>query len=590
MKRWLGTGLALGAALLAILVIVSADGEAPPARAHTAAGPEIIDSVAICNAHNMDAEGDDINEQAPAADVPTEPCNDDNDPDALEAGEFETDVDAVPMIDLDGDGAMDPGEVGLPQFDLDSDGVRETVVAPLNRVVQIVVHFHTGSAHAANGTMVNGSLSASAARIVRWSLEGGNGLDGNNDGVDDGALFDGVDALTVLAETVGDADGAADGLCSAANDTCIDNVGANVADGIAIFRVNSSVPQDVTFTVTFVGLSDSIRVIWSGTPASVTVASNETVIANGPAALLGGDPDALITVIARDGAGQAVPGVNVDCRFAPTNLADMLVAAADNGAAAAGVDLAFDDVSDGAGQVLMSLEAVLADASATGTVVVICWGDSVVENDALEEGEASAYVMVRVGGSPATVGISASPQMDPGSSQTFTVAVNDADDSPVADGTACAWTSVGVPAGAVRFVNAATATGVGAATGITVNTLLVGSASGAVSTAVVCGGVSATFTVQVGPTPAPTPTPTPTPAPLGLVAGLNFVPAAKGGALPGALTNCQAATQAVFWFNAAAQTWAWHFPGVPAGVNTLEALTVGQVYVLLMGTPCAWRP
>ncbi len=259
--------------------------------------------------------------------------------------------------------------------------------------------------------------------------------------------------------------------------TTITGLSVDNPDGIAIFEVLSLTPTDSTITASVSGIgSDSVRIIWVGTPASVTVTSNEARLqqdinantgahSNGP-----GDVDAILTVVVRDSAGNPVSGVNVDCAIAtasrglanigafvagpPSNddgLADDTPADTD-GAGNAG-DVLFDvnapTGTDSAGQVRLLLET--QDNGARGDVTVTCWVDNVVEDDTLQVGELSGSATVRVVGPPASVTLTGSATMTAGTTQTLTANVTDSDGNPVADQIpagappvgGCSWTAIG---------------------------------------------------------------------------------------------------------------------------------------------------
>lgn len=92
-------------------------------------------------------------------------------------------------------------------------------------------------------------------------------------------------------------------------------------------------------------------------------------------------------------------------------------------------------------------------------------------------------------------------------------------------------------------------------------------------------------------TPTPTPRPGPTPSPVSLEAGLNQI-FYNGGTkpLPEALTNVQSLTRAVFWLDAATQTWAWFFNNALPGINTLLQLENGKIYYLVLTAAATWQP
>lgn len=266
-------------------------------------------------------------------------------------------------------------------------------------------------------------------------------------------------------------------VTAASTGTVITGTDADNPDAIAIFEVLSLTPTDATITAAVSGLgSDSVRIIWVGTPASVTVTSNEARLqqdinantgahSNGP-----GDVDAILTVVVRDSAGNPVSGVNVDCAIAtasrglanigafvagpPSNddgLADDTPADTD-GAGNAG-DVLFDvnapTGTDSAGQVRLLLET--QDNGARGDVTVTCWVDNVVEDDTLQVGELSGSATVRVVGPPASVTLTGSATMTAGTTQTLTANVTDSDGNPVADQIpagappvgGCSWTAIG---------------------------------------------------------------------------------------------------------------------------------------------------
>jgi len=266
-------------------------------------------------------------------------------------------------------------------------------------------------------------------------------------------------------------------ITAASAPTTITGTDSDNPDGIAIFEVLSLTATDSTITASVSGIgSDSVRIIWVGTPASVTVTSNEARLqqdinantgahSNGP-----GDVDAILTAVVRDSAGNPVSGVNVDCAIAtasrglanigafvagpPSNddgLADDTPADTD-GAGNAG-DVLFDvnapTGTDSAGQVRLLLET--QDNGARGDVTVTCWVDNVVEDDTLQVGELSGSATVRVVGPPASVTLTGSATMTAGTTQTLTANVTDSDGNPVADQIpagvppvgGCSWTAIG---------------------------------------------------------------------------------------------------------------------------------------------------
>ncbi|MDW8007990.1 MAG: hypothetical protein RMK67_00305 [Chloroflexota bacterium] len=250
--------------------------------------------------------------------------------------------------------------------------------------------------------------------------------------------------------------------------TTITGTGFDNPDGIAIFEVLSLTPTDATITAAVSGLgSDTVRIIWFGQPASVTVTSREARLAQdinsaGPTQTnttmtFVGDPDSLLSVRVTDSAGNPiVTQVNVFCFLATGGRGLANIAAAggappnftDDGEAndtlldtdrtGDGGDLAFAPTNNGVAVFVLESQ----DNGGRGDVAVTCWADTDGGND-FDAGEPSGTVTVKVVGAPASVALTGNATMNVGDSQTLTAAVSDSDGNPVADGVLCLWSSFG---------------------------------------------------------------------------------------------------------------------------------------------------
>ncbi len=259
-------------------------------------------------------------------------------------------------------------------------------------------------------------------------------------------------------------------ITAASAPTTITGTDFDNPDAIAIFEVLSLTPTDSTITASVSGIgSDSVRIIWFGQPASVTVTSREARLAQdinpaGPTQTAAnmtfvGDPDTLLTARVTDSAGNPVSNVTVHCFIATAGRGRANIAAApaappfgdDNDA----TDVAADTDGDGDGADTANANTVggvarfvleSQDNGGRGDVTVTCWADTDGGND-FDASEPSGTVTVKVVGPPASVTLTGSATMNAGESQTLTAAVSDSDGNPVADGVACAWASFGTAGG-----------------------------------------------------------------------------------------------------------------------------------------------
>ncbi|HXG42324.1 MAG TPA: hypothetical protein VNL95_06320 [Dehalococcoidia bacterium] len=428
--------LAAAAALVA-LVLMNGPGRT---EAHTTPGVEIIDTQALCDAHYLDLDV----------------FNDNCDP-----GLWGVLADALPSHFLN--------------LDTDNDGTPDAIVVRAGTAVLLAVHVRDASGDpnstAAAPVPVFLHASGGKARFVAWSRAGAHGgLDGDGDGTDDttadGALFDGLDSDNVAAQAVSDYNVANPRACTQDRDTCIDNGAAANPDGIAIFQVLSLEPTDSTITASTIDPSvypsDSVRIIWVGSPASVTVASNEArlqqdtnpssgVHSQGP-----GDVDATLTVTVRDSAGHPVGGEDVECSIDPAHRGRAnigpLTLKPDNGVAEITDPDGSSPIGDTESGVTLdngtfSLVLETEDNGSRGDVTVTCWADLNGDHSQQVE-EPSGSTTVRVVGPPASVFFplpfsGAQIVLNVGQSTNITAQVRDSDGNPVADDVSCMWWSFG---------------------------------------------------------------------------------------------------------------------------------------------------
>jgi len=443
---------ALGA--LAALVFLAgpqgAEAHPPP----TGAGVQIIDTAALCGSHKLDADAD--NTDCDAADI--------------------ADLkDAIPAVDVDSDGGYQDDQTLATVVDITGDSQPDAIVVRAGATVRLAVHVRDLSGDVpseADTEPAEVELTATgAAFFTTWSTVGNNGgLDRDLNGTEDGLLRNGIDSQSVTAQAVSDHNGGGGPVsCDDPADTCIDGDSTNNPDGIVIFEVRSLTATDATITARSGLGSDSVRIIWVGDPATLTLTSREARLAQdinpaGPTQTAAnmtfvGDPDTLLTARVTDSAGNPVSGVNVHCFIATAGrgLANIDAAPAappfgdDNDATDVAADTDGDDPgadTDNANTVGGVARFVLEsqDNGGRGDVTVTCWADVDAGND-FDASEPSGTVTVKVVGPPASVTLTGSATMNAGESQTLTAAVSDSDGNPVADGVACAWASFGTAGG-----------------------------------------------------------------------------------------------------------------------------------------------